>query len=317
MLFYLLTHGSDAAVDSIAERVYTFAKLEDTFHTSSSPRADHVNDRDAQEGAKLVRAKARAVLELLRSPAGLAEARQQARQSRKYVGFGSGEDAAGAFYPPPPSAGERPAPEVEISTAGRAHSHPVRSFSLGGSSMGTWPRTADDAAFTTHAPSVNQLPPPPKGVRPVMHGPPGGAPVDLLSSLSLGATTGAPTEWVATTWQEFVSGPPPAASEASPGSGQAAAAEAVDPFAPLLLEQSHVLGEPVFLDAAKAASVAKSPMLPEAAATWSPPSPTTRAVAAGDAAAAGRALSQPASDEQLRVLWPAPGQAAAASLLDM
>ena len=280
-----------------------------------------MNDRDAQEGAKLVRAKARAVLELLRSPAGLAEARQQARQSRKYVGFGSGEVAASSFYPPPPLAGERPAPEVEISTAGRAHSNPVRSFSLGGSSLGTWPRTGDDAAFTTHAPS-SQLPPPPKGNRPVMHAPSGGAPsafppVDLLSSLSLGATTGAPSEWVATTWQEFVSGPPAAASEASPGGGEAAAAEAVDPFAGLLLEQSHVLGEPVFLDAAKAASVAKSPMLPEAAATWSPPSPTTRATAAGDAAAAGRALSQPASDEQLRMLWPAPGQAAAASLLDM
>jgi hypothetical protein len=315
VLFYLLTHGSDAAVDAIAERVYTFAKLEDAFHTSpGSQRADY----DAQEGAKLVRAKARAVLELLRSPAGLAEGRQQARQSRtKYVGFSAQDAAASSFYPPPPSMAERRAPEVAVSTAGRAHSNPVRPFTLGGPSL-SWPRTANDAALTTHAPPASQLPPPPKGTRPVMHAPPSSAPsatppVDLLSSLSLEApTTGAPSEWVATTWQEFVSGPPPAASDASPAAGQAAVAEAADPFAGLLLEQSHVLGEPVFLDAAKAATVAKSPMLPEAAATWSPPSPTrATATAAGDAA--GRAVSQPASEEQLRVLW----QAGAASLLDM
>lgn len=323
VLFYLLAHGSDGTVDAISERVYTFAKIEDTFHASSSPRADQAGARDAHEGAKLVRAKAHAVLDLLRSPAAMADARQQARQARtQYVGF-SAKDASCVFRAPPAfSTDEHPAAGVKISTAGRAHSNPVRSFSLGGSSL-AWPRTSDEAAFTAYTPPTSQLPPPPKGIRAVVHAPPPGgapsAPMDLLSSLSLEGAThleGAPSEFVSTTWQEFVSGPPAAgaASEQSQGAGGGGEE---DPFEGLLLEQSQVLGEQVFLESAKAATVAKSPMMPEAAAQWSPPSPT-KATAPGDAAAAGRALlSQPAGDEQLRMLWPSPGQAAAASLLDM
>lgn len=283
--YYLLTHGSDAAVEAITEHVFTLARLEDSFYTSSlSPdklRADNAEARDAHEGAKLVRAKARATLDLLRDPARLASARAEARQKAgTYIGFSSADSA---FHAPPPPRGTSGggsdaylpprAPDVVVSTAGRA---PVRSFSLGGTSLGMASSLPQRSISTTPSAPPALQPPPSSRTDSSSVAAVAAAPLDIFASLT---QEGAPSEWAATTWQEFVSGPPPGAAAGTMSlqntttAGVPAAPR--DPFEGLLLEMDgeHGVGGGVFVESAKAAAVASAPMLPDVATAWSPPSP--------------------------------------------
>jgi ENTH domain len=247
--YHLLTHGSDAAVDAISERVITFIRLEDGFAGAQNP----LGDRDAIQGAKLVRAKAKATLQLLRDPASLAQKRAEAQKSAgKYVGIGSSDEYFGS-----PSA----SPAVVVSTAGRA---PMKPFSVANNAAIDVP--FEPIATPFHRAATKRLPPPPPPMYSVTHrAAPTASPFDLLSS------TPAP----ATTWQEFVSGPappPPPASAIPTGLPPTS-----DPFEGLLLEldHHHAVGHGMFVDNARAAALASTPMLPDVATAWSPPSQKT------------------------------------------
>jgi len=306
VVHYLLCHGSGYMVDALAERFYTFTRLEECFRPqpmspSSAARADNNEAREAQEGCSLVRAKASKVLSLLRDANALAAARAEAeRTAGRFVGHSSGfgSDGAGSTVH---SAGmmSRSGPSSPSGVTDRS----LRPFSLGGASSGRANMAAIETGlpsraggFTTALDDYEQerdavraskqrassagtyAPPQPVGsLQPVLMAPP--APPYSLQQRAQPS------------WDPFVEAACAAAAAPAPVVAQLAAVKSVDPFATLLID----LDDSLELGGAFKQSTDAQPLCADAAAAWSfdtlsaptlqpaPPSGSKRAPDAVDA----------------------------------
>ena len=152
---YLLKNGSVLCIDDCAGHTMAFAALAH-FRAPPPPPGAHATpeERAAEEGCRLVRAKAASLLALLDDHQALAACREEAaRSAGRYVGIGS--DTIGRRYSSPGRAPGTGFGSSDISSGA----------SLSRSTAGTARRSTAPSAFT--APSARGQPPPAAAAREV------------------------------------------------------------------------------------------------------------------------------------------------------